>query len=114
MMPREIRGMKRYLLAVAGFVLLGGSRLLAQPSPTAVPYDTPRTSGDPQRAGPYAWGGPGYKTVCCPEHYTKKTTEYVYNCGSEPLCLCYFHGLFKHGCCGSGHCEHPYVRRFMG
>ncbi len=102
--------MKKYLFGLLGFALLGGAPLLAQapPPPAGVIID-----GAPH--GVCCEGGSctPTKTVCVPEHYVKKTVKREYNCTSEPICLCYFRGLFK-GCdCDKGHCERPYTRRYL-
>jgi hypothetical protein len=52
------------------------------------------------------------KTVCCPEHYLKKTTKVCYSCDRESICLCYYHGC-GHCDCDSGHCGEPYCRKFL-
>jgi hypothetical protein len=110
--------MKQYFLGLAGLALLGGPLLAQGPPPPPVPHGPPcdvpggaPVAVLPERAG-HHHHHPDY--VCVPEHYTKKKDKWVYNCGSEPLCLCYFHGLFRHCHCGdSGHCERPYTRRYL-
>jgi len=55
----------------------------------------------------------GRDACCKPEQYMKKTTHVCYSSGCEPLCLCYFRGLFRQCDCESGHCERAYTRRYL-
>ena len=90
--------MRKYLVVVLGFGALAATVLAQAPA------------GNPPGACPVA----GTRTVCVPEPYVKKTTTWVYNSCSEPVCLCYIRGLFKKcGCAKDGHCESPYVRRYL-
>jgi hypothetical protein len=107
--------MKKYFLGLAGFALLGGAPLLGQ-GPPPIP---PGPVGGPVVHGPdggcaHGHCAPPTKTICVPDHYIKKTDHWCYSSGCEPLCLCYYHGLFRHCGCGEhGHCEHPYTRRYQ-
>jgi hypothetical protein len=112
--------MKKYLAGLLGLALAAGAPLLGQspaPIPTGpvgVPVGVP--VGAPMMTCQDGAGCVPTHTVCVPEHYVKKTTKVVFSCGSEPLCLCYFRGLFAghgHGCECSGHCEHPHTRRYL-
>src|SRR5262249_1141243 len=110
---RELRVMKKYLLALAGLALLEGAPVLGQ---TPVPIVIQRES----RAGPTAPqeivvgpGGAHGQIICCPEHYTKKTDHWCYGHVDMRVCMCYFHGLFGKCGCDHGHCEHPYCRRVL-
>jgi hypothetical protein len=107
--------MKKYLAGLLGLALAAGAPLLGQ-SPAPVPTGPGGVPvGAPMVICQDGAGCVPTHTICVPEHYTKKTTKVVFSCGSEPLCLCYFHGLFAgHGCgCDSGHCERPYTRRYL-
>jgi hypothetical protein len=102
--------MKKYLFGLLGLALAAGAPLLGQ-SPAPVPH---ATIGAPMVVCPDTACCVPTKTVCVPEHYLKKTTKPVYGSRCEPICLCYFRGLFGGHCCdGSGHCEKPYTRRYM-
>jgi hypothetical protein len=126
--------MRDYLFGLIGLALLGGSPLLGQ-TPTVIPNEPvaaidataappttqqtpPAVAGAPV-AGPVGLVGPdgaccvATKTVCCPEHYTKKTTKTCYTCTSECICLCHFHGICGHCDCDEGHCGHPYYRKYL-
>src|SRR5262245_61855182 len=126
--------MKDYLFGLIGLTLLGGSPLLGQtpaviPSEPVAAFDATQTPPSSQKtppavanaavAAPVELAGPdgaccaATKTVCCPEHYVKKTTKPRYTCDSESICLCYFHGLFGHCDCDSGHCGKAYCRRYL-
>jgi len=132
--------MKHRFLGLIGLALLGGSPLLGQTPPPAPSDPNPAPDGvivlNPAPGGvivpnPAPGGiivgapldcpeGPDCcptRTICVPEHYTKKTDKVSYCCRSEPLCLCFYHGLHSlfRGCeCGHpGHCEHPYTRRYL-
>src|SRR5260370_1124594 len=119
-----MRLMKDYLVGLIGLALLGGSPLLAQtppliPNEPVAAVDATQTPPSGQQAPPAAANAPiappvelvgpdgaccaATKTVCCPEHYVKKTTKACYTSDSESICLCYFHGLFGHCDCDSGH-----------
>jgi hypothetical protein len=114
--------LRHCILGLIGVALVGASPLWAQ-TPPAV------QTGHPVATGPTGAAAPGCvcpetpccvpsKTICCPEGYVKKTTQFVYCSGCEPLCLCYFHNWCAGLCgscggCESGHCEHPYTRRFL-
>jgi hypothetical protein len=88
---------KRYFLAVLGLALLGAA---------------PAWGQAPAACCPPACCAPG-ENVCVPEHYCKETKKWVYNCGHEEFCLCYFPSLFHRCGCESGHCEHPHHRRYL-
>src|SRR5437660_1689244 len=112
MSPKEIRVMKKYLLALAGLALLGGTPLLAQ-SPVRYIGQTGvsgPTNAQEIQVGP---GGAHDKIICVPEHYIKKTNHWCYGHIDLRVCQCYFHGLFGKCGCDDGHCEHPYCRRVM-
>jgi hypothetical protein len=103
--------MKTYLFCAIGLSLLTGSVALGQaPAPPIQPGSVPP---DVLVTVPDGAACAHPKTICVPEHYTQETTKVVYSCGSEPLCVGYFHGLFRCKDCESGHCEHPYTRRYL-
>jgi hypothetical protein len=105
--------MKKYLFGLIAVAFLGADGFTQQ-TPTPVPDPNGVPNGGAPLVGCPA-GGPCVptKTICVPECYTKKTTNPVYCCRCEPLCLCYFHGLFAKCDCESGHCECPYTRRYL-
>ena len=98
--------MKRYFLGVLGLALLGGAPAMGQ-TPGAVPAG--------HMVGGYDACCPSTHAVCVPECYVKETKKWVYSSGCEPLCLCYFRGLFGGHCgeCENGRCEHPYTVKYL-
>jgi hypothetical protein len=105
--------MKKYLFGSIVFALLGTDGF-AQQTPAAVSNRDVAPNGGAPLVGCQDGGSCApTKTICVPECYTKKTKEPVYCCGCEPFCLCYFHCHFGHRNCDSGHCEHPYTRRYL-
>ena len=104
--------MKKYLSGLLGLALAAGAPLLGR-SPTPVPTGPGGAPvGTPMVICQDRVGCVPTKAICVPEHYLKKTTKVLFSSGCEPLCLCYFRGLFAgHGCDGSGHCEKPHTRR---
>jgi hypothetical protein len=107
--------MKKHFIALIGLALLGASPVLGQ-TPVAVPNVVPGpvVVGAPAvPCPPDCCACPATRIACVPEPYVKKTPKPVYSCGSEPICLCYFHGLFR-GCgCQSGECAKPYTAHYL-
>jgi hypothetical protein len=114
--------MRKYILGLVTLAVLGTGPVLGQ-TPQVI-HGSPGTVETLPDRSPTVQGGvitepagaccDQAKIVCVPENYTKKTINFVYCSGCEPVCLCYFRGLF--GCCGGcegGHCEAPYTRRFL-
>src|ERR1700730_10275840 len=101
--------MKKYLFGLLGLAVLAGNPVLGQtPAPgSAVLVNRP------VMAAPCGPACCPTQTTCVPEQYMKKTTTWVYSSGGEPLCLCYYRGLFKKCECESGKCEQPYTRRYL-
>jgi hypothetical protein len=102
-------------LAVIGLSLLGACPVLGQ-APAAVPTVSGPAAVIVSPAAPRApecCPCPAAKIACVPEPYIKKTPKPAYSSGCEPLCLCYFHGLFRSCGCESGQCASPYTRRFL-
>jgi hypothetical protein len=107
--------MKNRFVAVIGLSLLGVGPVLGQ-APAAVPtVSGPATIivSPVAPCAPDCSTCPATKIACVPEPEIKKTPKPVYCSGCEPLCLCYFHGLFRSCGCDSGECARPYVRRFL-
>jgi hypothetical protein len=107
--------MKTRFIAVIGLGLLGACHVLGQ-APAEVPTRSGTAAIIVEPAAPCApecCPCPAAKITCVPEPYIKKTSKPVYSCGSEPLCQCYFHGLFRSCGCESGQCASPYTRRFL-
>jgi len=107
--------MKKHFFALIGLALLGGGPVLGQ-TPVALPNVVPgpvMVGAPAVPCQPQCVACPATRISCVPEPYVKKTPKTVYSCGSEPICLCYFHGLFR-GCdCQSGECAQPYTRRYL-
>ena len=102
--------MKRYILGLIGFAVLGGSPLLAQ-----TPTDVQTVTHHQAVQGCDAAGCPATRTACVPECYTKVKKTTVFSSGCEPLCLCYhpFGKLCHRGNCEGGHCEEPITRKYL-
>jgi hypothetical protein len=105
--------MKRFILGLIGFGVLGSSPLLAQTPATVLPVNHREVVAGCE-------GGSCMKNVCVPECYTKVHKTTVFSSGCEPFCLCYnsFGKLFSHGKCDNGNCqngqcEDPRTRKFL-
>ncbi len=113
--------MKRFALGLFGLALVVAP-LQAQTPPPAPAVPVAPAPGvvvvDPSCApdcGPSCAKHGHHHVQCVPEHYVRQVPRLNYCSGSEPLCLCFYHGLFRgHGCgCDNGHCEHGITRRYL-
>jgi hypothetical protein len=106
--------MKRMLLGLLAAALIGSTPALAQPP---VPPAPPLPPAPASLVTTDCGHGARKNYVCVPETYVRKTTRWVYSTVCEPICPAYYHGfgLFHKDCggCDSGHCEHPYMRKYL-
>jgi hypothetical protein len=114
--------MKRMILGLVAFGLLGATPLLAQhpvaqpPAPVVLPAPADCVAPTCDTGG---HGHGHHKWTCVPECYIKETKKWVYSSGTEPVCPGYFGHchLFNHGCtdnaCPDGKCAHAFCCHYL-